>query len=95
MVRNVDYVARFGGEEFLLILTGADQSTARQVATRLCARTRQMSVPGTEDGFEMTASIGIAEYRPGESLDELLSRSDHALYAAKTGGRDRIVLAPD
>ena len=93
VVRNVDYVARFGGEEFLLILTGADQATALQVATRLCARTRQMLVPGTEDGFEMTASIGIAEYRPGESLDDLLNRSDHALYAAKSGGRDRIVVA--
>ena len=93
VVRNVDYVARFGGEEFLLILSGADQRTAQRVATRLCARTRRLWVPGTEDGFEMTVSVGIAAYLPGESIDDLLNRADRALYAAKSDGRDGIVVA--
>ena len=93
VVRNVDYVARFGGEEFLLVLVDADESTANQVARRLADRTRDMLVPGTNDRFSMTVSVGIARYRSGERVDDVINRADHALYAAKRAGRDRVQLA--
>ena len=92
VVRDVDYVARFGGEEFLLLLEDADEQTALQVATRLAERAKQLSVPNTPDDFHMTVSIGIGTYRVGERVDDVLSRADDALYDAKRLGRDRIVI---
>lgn len=93
VVRNVDYVARFGGEEFLLVLVDADEITATQVSQRLAERTREMWVPGTDDDFALSVSVGIARYRSGERVDDVLSRADHALYAAKRAGRDRVHIA--
>jgi diguanylate cyclase len=95
VVRNVDYVARFGGEEFLMVLVDADEATASQVAHRLAERTRDMWVPGTDESFKLSVSVGIARYRSGERVDDVISRADHALYAAKRGGRDLIVVAPE
>lgn len=93
VVRNVDYVARFGGEEFLLVLVDADEQTALQVAERLADRTRNMWIPGTEDEFELTVSVGIARYHAAERVDDVINRADHALYEAKRTGRDKVVVA--
>ena len=93
VVRNVDYVARFGGEEYLLVLVDADAETAQQVADRLAEHTRQMWIPGTDNTFKMTVSVGIASYQVGERVQDLVSRADEALYQAKRNGRDRVVLA--
>jgi len=93
VVRNVDYVARFGGEEYLLVLVDADTDTANQVAQRLADHTRQMWIPGTDNTFKMTVSVGIASYQVGERVQDLVNRADEALYQAKRSGRDRVVLA--
>ncbi len=93
VVRNVDYVARFGGEEFLLVLVDADEQMASQVAHRLAERTREMWVPGTDENFSLTVSVGITRYRSGERVDDVISRADDALYDAKHGGRDRVLIA--
>ena len=92
-VRNVDYVARFGGEEFLLVLVDADEQTAVRVAQRLADRTRDMWVPGTDDDIVLTVSVGIARYRAAERVDDVINRADHALYEAKHSGRDKVVVA--
>lgn len=92
VVRSVDYVARLGGEEFLLLLTGADAGTAHGVAQRLCERSKALSVVADEPDFRLTASVGIASYRPGERVEDVIQRADQALYAAKAAGRDRIVI---
>jgi len=91
VVRSVDFVARLGGEEFLLVLVGADEETAVRVATRLCERTRMLDIiPETPD-FRQTVSVGVASFRPGERVEDVIQRADRALYEAKAGGRDRIV----
>ncbi len=92
VVRNVDYVARYGGEEFLLVLVDADEAESRRVAQRLADRTRQIWLPGTPTDQVMTVSVGITRYRRGERVDDLLRRADRALYTAKAGGRDRVVV---
>lgn len=92
VVRNVDYVSRFGGEEYLLVLVDADAQTAAQVAQRLAEHTRQMWIPGTDEAFSMTVSVGIASYQVGELVQDLVSRADQALYQAKRAGRDRVVV---
>lgn len=93
VVRSVDFVARFGGEEFLLLLVDADAEEARRVANRLSDRTRAMQVEAGDPDWRLTVSVGIAEFRPGETIEDVIQRADRALYQAKSSGRDLIVVA--
>jgi diguanylate cyclase (GGDEF)-like protein len=91
-LRGYDTVGRYGGEEFVALLSEVDEPTCELVAHRLRDRIRSLVLP---HGGGVTASIGVAVVpRPaGFSLDELISVADRALYAAKGAGRDRVVLA--
>jgi diguanylate cyclase (GGDEF)-like protein len=94
--RAEDLVCRFGGEEFVVLMVGAD---ANQAAERLRGLLEAFSQHGFEDaagaGFRCSFSAGVAESeRPDETLDALLARADAALYAAKQGGRGRVLVAP-
>lgn len=91
VVRSVDFVARLGGEEFLLVLVGADEDTAVRVATRLCERTRMLAMIPDAPDYRQTVSVGVASFRPGERVEDVIQRADRALYEAKASGRDRIV----
>ncbi len=92
VVRNIDYVARIGGEEFLLVLVGADQEAAEAVASRLRERTRALSV-GEVKARSLSVSIGVTSHQKGETIEATLARADRALYDAKRHGRDRVVVA--
>jgi diguanylate cyclase len=93
VVRSVDYVARFGGEEFLLVLIGADAHEAERVVARLAERTRRLAVHPHYPDHRLTVSVGIAEFRPGESVEDVIQRADRALYRAKSAGRDVAITA--
>lgn len=80
-------VGRLGGDEFALLLHGASLPQAVSIAEGLRDRIASIKV----EGFALTASIGVAEWLPGESLSDLLHRADMALLEAKRQGRDRIV----
>jgi diguanylate cyclase (GGDEF)-like protein len=94
-LRDVDLAARLGGEEFAVLLPETDDSGAAGVAERL--RTALASVkleaPGGEK-FGVTASFGVAVYPQAQSVDELLTSADAALYRGKAEGKNRVVLAP-
>lgn len=90
VVRSVDFVARFGGEEFLMVLVDADAEEASRVAARLGDRTRGLEVDPRHPDQHLTVSVGIAEFRPGESIEDVIQRADRALYRAKSSGRDRV-----
>ena len=90
VVRSMDYAARIGGEEFMLVLVGADQAEALHVAQRLAERTRALTVEDGEVG--LSVSTGIATYGVDEPLEDVIQRADLALYRAKSGGRDRIIV---
>lgn len=91
-VRREDEVCRYGGDEFVILLPGAPIEDALRVAARVQEAARGIATP-TGTG-PLTASIGVATRLPGEPLDSAIARADGALYAAKEGGRDRIVAAP-
>ena len=87
--RRGDVVARYGGEEFMAVLPGADGPGARRWAERLRAALEVDPAPGIDR--RVTASMGVAEWRAGDTAIELIARADRAMYAAKRSGRDRIV----
>ena len=92
--RPVDSVARFGGEEFVVILPGCGANDVRTVAERLRSRLADTPVVvGQSLQLDVTASIGIATAELGEPASVLLTRADVALYDAKRDGRDRVVVA--
>jgi diguanylate cyclase len=93
VVREEDFVARIGGEEFVLVLVNASVEEARSVAERLRRQTQLMVVEPDAPDFVVTVSAGITGYHAREAVKDLLSRADSALYAAKRNGRNRVVIA--
>lgn len=88
-VRGDDVVYRYGGEEFCVLLPGADVDEAHSVADRIVAAARDVNLP---NGANVTVSVGIAG-ATGDELTEAIEQADRALYLAKQQGRDRAVLA--
>jgi diguanylate cyclase (GGDEF)-like protein len=92
-IRDYDVVGRFGGEEFVVLLPGADVIEARRVAERLRRRVGRMAVAAEQAMVTVTVSAGVAIMNVhGGDLIELLAAADLALYRAKELGRDRICL---
>lgn len=93
--RPGDFAGRFGGEEFVVILPATPVEGARMRAERI--RSLMEASPIGTDGADMrlTVSVGIALSSPADSASELLTRADAALYAAKRGGRNRVVCETD
>ena len=91
-LRQVDQLARWGGEEFLLMLPNVSATEAGVALERLRLQVRRLTVP-ERPGLAISISAGLAQLQPDETLDDLLERADTALYAAKRGGRDRWVTA--
>lgn len=87
--RSEDLVARFGGEEFVILLPDASLEVAARVAERLRAATPEATPPELSPR-RLSASFGVAEAELGETASQLLRRADAALYRAKAAGRDRI-----
>lgn len=91
VLRQSDRVVRLGGDEFLAVLPGADGAAAALVAERA-----RVAIAARLSAFGdcSTASIGVAEWRPGEPTQALLERVDAAMYRAKEAGRDRVERDP-
>jgi diguanylate cyclase (GGDEF)-like protein len=85
---------RIGGEEFALLLENADDTTARLFAEGVRIAFSNVAVPGIPAGTRITASFGVAEAAPGETVQSLFRRADKALYEAKNMGRDCVRVAP-
>ncbi len=93
VLRGIDVIVRWGGEEFLIVLPGSDAAAGVGAADRVRAAAAAMGVPA-EDGSVIACTISIGVAVPaGDSATELLRRADGALYAAKTAGRNRVELA--
>lgn len=98
IVRGRDFLARFGGEEFAVLLPQTPQTGAETVAENIrsyFAQTKLKEISTTRSLGKISVSIGVACYRPGESKEEFIARCDRALYVAKNTGRNRVVSESD
>jgi two-component system, cell cycle response regulator len=92
-LRTCDVAARWGGEEFVLLLPNTDGAGALVLAERLRGAIERLGIHYESAAIPVTASLGIAEYHSGESLENLVDRADRAMYSAKIGGRNRVKVA--
>jgi two-component system cell cycle response regulator len=92
-LRASDVAGRFGGEEFLIVMRGADEAAALDAAERVRAAldARPFIVRETGEMLTVTLSAGVAQAVPGETAEALIARADAALYAAKAAGRNRVM----
>ncbi len=89
-LRPTDFLGRWGGEEFLCLLTHATGDAVAQKAEAMRRSLEAATIDIAGKRLEVTASVGVAVYQPGQSLDELLEAVDRALYRAKASGRNRV-----
>ena len=87
LMRTTDLMARWGGEEFLVIMPDTSTEAAYTAALRLLERVRTMS---TDKGGPLSFSAGIAHWKPGEPITNTVARADRRMYAAKHAGRNQV-----
>jgi two-component system cell cycle response regulator len=93
--RKTDLLARWGGEEFIIVLCGADEERGRIAAERFRTAIETLDVHDARgERVPVTASMGLARLEPGEGADSFVDRADRAMYAAKTAGRNQVAGAP-
>tara|TARA_R110001592_G_scaffold13740_2_gene62833 strand:- start:51077 stop:52255 length:1179 start_codon:yes stop_codon:yes gene_type:complete len=90
--RVPDFICRFGGEEFLLLLPDTSVAEAQNIAERIRHRWQKSPIPTTAGGVSVTVSIGVVEFTQAENENffDLVERADLALYQAKKMGRNRV-----
>ncbi|MCB0378218.1 MAG: GGDEF domain-containing protein [Bdellovibrionales bacterium] len=91
LIRNDDYFARFGGEEFVILLFGSGPDQAEEIGERIRATIEKHKFQFDSKELPVTISVGIASQEEKmASFDELFSKADSALYASKNSGRNRV-----
>lgn len=92
-IREVDYVSRFGGEEFVVVLVNTNMEMAKKVAERIRESTETHNFNDVAPGLSVTVSIGAACYQEFKSIQETLQRADKRMYKAKDNGRNQCVFS--
>ena len=95
-VRECDYVGRYGGEEFLIVLPSSPIEGGAAIAERIRHNVGRLEISTGGEEFSVTVSIGVSGYpEDGDDMETLLRKADSALYAAKARGRDCIVVSKE
>jgi len=89
-LRSADVFGRYGGEEFVQILRHTNLTGALTEAERVRAHICQLRLPVSRDIGQLTISVGVAQYQPGEKILQTFARADSALQKAKLSGRNRV-----
>lgn len=92
LLRPSDFLARIGGEEFVMLLPGACLEGSKQIAERIRLAIAAQNIQVGNESVQVTASFGIANVALSMSLEDAIARADAALYRAKHGGRNQIVV---
>jgi diguanylate cyclase (GGDEF)-like protein len=89
-MRAFDSIGRYGGEEFMIILQNTDLEEGREIAARLRQTVSSSPFHSDDTNIKMTISMGLTQYRPGDTVRSFIERADTALYQAKHTGRNRV-----
>ena len=89
-IRNTDFIARFGGEEFTLLLPEASQQQAEKILNKLCKIIETIPFKFKKESLTVTISIGFTKYAVTDEADEAFNRADKALYHAKSNGKNQV-----
>ncbi|MEO8878691.1 MAG: diguanylate cyclase [Polyangiaceae bacterium] len=96
VLRRGDVAARWGGEEFVIACTSTDKEHAQLAAERIRSAIEEMVILDSKnERIPVTASLGVAMWKPNQSFEALVDDADRAMYASKVGGRNRVTLAED
>lgn len=90
-IRQNDVLARWGGEEFVILVPESSAKMARELAENLCEAVQALIF---DESITVTCSFGVAEFEIGDTTETLVARADAAMYRAKINGRNRVELAP-
>ncbi|MCG7982914.1 MAG: GGDEF domain-containing protein [Candidatus Thiodiazotropha lotti] len=90
-IRSSDALYRYGGEEFVVVLNGTDQTGARLLAERIRENIENLRVESLKD-LQVTLSLGVSMMNEGDTTESLFKRADEALYVAKNQGRNQVVM---
>lgn len=90
--KNLDFIARVGGEEFMLILQNTDISIAKNLAESIRSKVEasNLHIKRTNQSIKLTVSAGISHYKDNEEIDDFIDRADKALYSSKNSGRNKV-----
>ncbi|NJD05391.1 MAG: diguanylate cyclase [Methylococcaceae bacterium] len=94
-IRETDFVGRFGGEEFVMVLSGSRSEEALKVADGIRRKVENCGFNSQGKPVNITISCGITQFADGDNLDDAFERADRALYRAKGEGRNRCVVAAE
>lgn len=89
-IRNSDSICRWGGDEFIVVLPVCDLNQAADIAEKIRAEVQLINLLRGNPDFKLSVSLGLAQYKPGDTLLSLLKRADSALYRAKHQGRNQV-----
>jgi len=89
-IRSIDFFARWGGEEFVILSPGTETGGAAVLAEKI---RRKVEVYNFEEPENLTLSFGVASFKPGDSAGKLINRADEAMYRAKKNGRNQVQIS--
>lgn len=90
LLRKMDVVSRWGGEEFVVILPGASKVVVKSVSERIRVLVENSFIMEGDDKLKVTVSIGATMSREGDSAETVIKRADRLMYLSKAAGRNRI-----
>lgn len=94
-LRNVDFIARFGGEEFVILMPETNVDQSFKVLDKIRAAVGKTAFRFKDAPVQITISFGLAEFVKSDSIESVFERADKALYQAKDEGRNRCIIAPE
>jgi diguanylate cyclase (GGDEF)-like protein len=92
-LRKYDFGGRYGGEEFFVLLANSTEVQAERIGDRFRREMAETRFTCNGESFSVTLSIGVARFRDGDTQETWIERADRALYRAKEGGRNRVIIA--
>lgn len=92
-IRSFDWLGRWGGEEFVIVLLNVDEDQVESIANKLRALVASSNLPAEQGDMQVTVSVGATLIRPDDTLETLVQRADNLMYQSKKSGKNRVTFS--